>query len=85
MLDVPHGSAVTSCARRQVLHERPEDAVGACDLGVPRSLAALLSRANGETGEAALALLAALADDAAVRERLRQARPDPRPGDGRIC
>ena len=57
-----------------MLRERPEDAAAACDLGVPKSLAALLSRANGETGEAALALLAALADDAAARERLRQAR-----------
>ena len=59
---------------RQVLRERPEDAAAACDLGVPKSLAALLSRASGETGEAALALLAALADDAAACERLRQAR-----------
>lgn len=57
-----------------MLRERPEDAAAACDLGVPKSLATLLSRANGETGEAALALLAALADDAAARERLRQAR-----------
>ena len=57
-----------------MLRERPGDAAAECDLGVPKSLAALLSRANGETGEAALALLAALADDAAACERLRQAR-----------
>ncbi|KAK9824816.1 hypothetical protein WJX81_001111 [Elliptochloris bilobata] len=57
---------------REVLCERPEDAAAACDLGLPNTLAALMARPSGETGEAALALLAALVADPAARERLRQ-------------
>jgi hypothetical protein len=57
-----------------VLRERPVDAAAACELGLPRALAALLARPAADTGEAALALLVALADSPAARARLQQAR-----------
>lgn len=60
-----------------MLHERPGDAAAACELGLPRALAALLARPAADTGEAALALLVALADSPTARARLQQARAAP--------
>lgn len=74
-LDCPLDGFVQFChCWCQVLRERPGDAAAVCELGLPRALAQLLARASGETGEAAMALLATLVDDPAALARLRQAR-----------
>ena len=75
-----HVTMVTLCRKalhllRHVVHGHPPDAAAACDLGALAQSAELLSNADDDTWQAALALLQELSQHAPALQLMRQARP----------